>query len=130
MRTYLCLIVAGLLMCLIIITAGTSRAGSLTFSWLANPESDNVTGYRIHFGHRSRFYTKVIDVGLPPTVNGKVQFTIDPAPPTRLYFCVTAYNAKGLESGYSNEQVAEPEKDIDTSNRKTALSGGSGSIGN
>lgn len=71
------------------------RANRVTLAW---DPSDDATGYRLYWGTASRNYTQNVDVGnvtsytVPLLVN-----TIT------YYFAVTAYDADGLESNYSDE---------------------------
>lgn len=63
-----------------------------------NLKSTNPVGYRIHIGIRSRIYTIVQDVGM------KTLAHIAGLIPGHLYFiAITAYNASGIDSLYSNE---------------------------
>jgi hypothetical protein len=69
----------------------------LTLAWDRSTDS-SVTGYRIYYGAASRNYTNSIVVGnvttnaVPGLMSGVTYF-----------FAVTAYNASGLESIFSNE---------------------------
>jgi Fibronectin type III domain len=71
---------------------------SVTLLWDSNPSSDEVAGYRVYFGTESRNYSGSVTVGnatsgtVPGLVNGVAYF-----------FAVTAYDADGLESGFSAE---------------------------
>jgi chitodextrinase len=72
-------------------------AGEAFLSWDANRESD-LAGYRVYVGLLPGVYGAPIDVGrgtswTVPNLNAGVTY----------YFAVTAYNTRGLESGYSNE---------------------------
>lgn len=65
--------------------------------WDANIET-NVAGYRVYRGTSSRLYTSVFDVG------GFTVFPIVREPSRIIYFfAVTAYDADGLESDFSDE---------------------------
>jgi hypothetical protein len=95
------------------IAANGSRAGSASHSfqvtaiqltqanliWDPNSETD-LAGYKIYYGMSSGTYDSVVDVGnhtaytLPGLQVGKTY-----------YISATAYNTKGLESGFSNEVV-------------------------
>jgi len=57
-----------------------------------------VTGYKIHYGTASRTYSRVIDIG--KSTSATISSLIDGQ---TYYFIVTAYNASGYESPYSNE---------------------------
>ncbi len=75
---------------------------SVTLSWNRNVEMD-VTGYRVHYGTVSHTYTLTQDAGnvLTTTVANLTTGTL-------YYFAVTAYNALGVESNYSNEVSYRP----------------------
>lgn len=74
---------------------------ALVLLWDFNPEPE-VTGYLVYFGASPRAYTSVIDVGY-------ANFAVIPhqqdAPS---FYAVTAYNAEGLESGFSLEVSWSP----------------------
>ena len=72
-------------------------ASSLTLAWEANTE-DDLAGYKVYYGIRSRDYDSVIDVG------NFTQYTVTSLEPDiRCYFAVTAYDASGNESDFSHE---------------------------
>jgi hypothetical protein len=70
-------------------------------AWTPSDDA-RVTGYRVYYGTQSRAYAQPwgagIDVG---RVEGFVVTGLSPG--TRHYFAVTAYDADGNESDYSNE---------------------------
>jgi hypothetical protein len=75
--------------------------------WTVPPESD-IAGYRVYAGSASRTFGPPLDVGLLPnaTLNGLVYHLYPNLQlGTSHYVAVTAYNAAGLESDYSNELV-------------------------
>jgi hypothetical protein len=74
---------------------------TLTVAWDANPASDNVTGYRVHYGTAPGTYTQHVDVGNAVSTN----FTLADGP--TYYFVVTAYSATA-ESGPSAEVSTIP----------------------
>lgn len=69
----------------------------VTLAWNRS-STTNVTGYRVYYGVVSRNYSNSVVAGnvttntVPGLVNGVTYF-----------FAVTAYNASGLESNFSNE---------------------------
>jgi hypothetical protein len=71
----------------------------VTLEWDPNSETD-LAGYRIHYGTSSGNYTARKDVGNLVTCT-----VTDLTPGVTYYFAATAYNASGLESGYSNEVI-------------------------
>ena len=82
---------------LILFLSPVSHAAQVTLAW--DPETDpNVTGYRVYYGTSSRNYPFNKDAGNNTTIT--VPNLQDGA---TYYFAVTAYNAAGIESGYSNE---------------------------
>ncbi len=82
-------------------SAATTTSGidtkSASLAWDANPVEDNVTGYRVYYGTASRDYSGTVDAGL------QIAQTVTGLPNAHVYFAVTAYNAAGLESDFSNE---------------------------
>lgn len=77
--------------------AGSAQA-EVTLAWDANPPAEKVTGYVVHHGPQSRAYTQSVDVG------NVTQTTVDV--PAGTFLAVTAYNAAGLSSDYSDEVQA------------------------
>ncbi len=75
-----------------------SLAGQANLAWDPPDISTDVTGYMIHYGTASGTYSQAIDVG--NTTSYTVSNLIDGQ---TYYFAVTAYNAVGYESVYSNE---------------------------
>lgn len=72
-------------------------AANATLAWDPNSES-NLAGYKIHYGTASGSYSSVLDVGK------SVQYTVAGLTEGKTYhFAVTAYNASGQSSDYSNE---------------------------
>ena len=81
-----------------------SFAAQANFSWLPNNVSDGTVGYVLHYGTSSHVYTKSIDVGSPAPVGGRIYANAPRLVSEQTYFfTVTAYNAKSVESAYSNE---------------------------
>ncbi len=74
-----------------------AEAFRLTLAWDANTETD-LAGYKIYIGYAPKKYSWIIDVKNQTT--GTVDNLVDG---TVYYFTLTAYNSKGLESGFSNE---------------------------
>ncbi len=70
---------------------------TVTLSWDPSP-SDDVAGYRLHYGQQSGNYANTMDVGKRLTTD--VANLIDG---TTYYFTVTAYDAEGNESDASEE---------------------------
>lgn len=79
-----------------------AQAYRLTLAWDANTESD-LAGYKIYIGYAPKKYSWVIDVSNRTT--GTVDNLVEGTP---YYFTLTAYNTKGMESGFSNE-IRYPE---------------------
>ena len=96
----------------VLFSATSAYAVSLTFSWTPNTETD-LAGYRIHYGPVTRgtnvsatAYPGFIDVKLPAIVDGKVVATVD-IPVGNSFFAATAYDKDGYGSFYSNEVQAK-----------------------
>jgi len=76
--------------------AANAMAAQATLAWDPNTESD-LAGYRIHYGTASGSYTVHTDV------HNVTTYTVDGLTAGQTYyFAVTAYDASGNESGYSN----------------------------
>jgi len=72
-------------------------ASALTLAWDSNTE-DDLAGYKVYYGTRSRDYDSVIDVGDTTyhTIRGL-------EPETRYYLALTAYDISYNESDFSEE---------------------------
>jgi hypothetical protein len=79
-----------------------SLAVQANLAWDPPDISTDVTGYMIHYGTASGSYSQAIDVG--NTTSHTVTDLIDGQ---NYYFAVTAYNAVGYQSAYSNEVSIE-----------------------
>jgi hypothetical protein len=93
-------ILAGILVMVLGVTLclpALAEAFRLTLAWDANTETD-LAGYKIYIGYAPKKYSWIIDVKNQTT--GTVDNLVDG---TVYYFTLTAYNSKGLESGFSNE---------------------------
>jgi len=75
----------------------TIDAASVTLAWDPNSEPD-VVGYRLYYGKAMGNHEFMIDVG-----NQTTWPISDLEDGETYYFAVTAYNANGLSSGFSNE---------------------------
>lgn len=74
-----------------------AEPGSITLGWDPDP-IHQVSGYKVYYGTQSGVYTYSLNVGL------STEATLGNLVNGQQYFCVvTAYNAAGLESGYSEE---------------------------
>jgi hypothetical protein len=81
----------------VMVTPTTSVERRMTLAWNANAESD-LAGYKLHYGFSSGVYQQSIDVG------NQTQYTLGSLTEGATYYlALTAYNASGLESDYSNE---------------------------
>jgi len=82
---------------LIFSLAFNAHAGQATLAW--DQVSDAaVAGYKLHYGTQSRQYSSAVDAG-----NSTSHVMSNLQAGTTYYFVVTAYDATGIESGYSNE---------------------------
>ena len=87
-----------LLGCLTVFTRISSfAAGSVTLAWDASADV-NVTGYRVYYGVASATYTNSAAVG---NVTSATLASLSDG--VTYYFAVTAYDATGTESDFSNE---------------------------
>lgn len=81
--------------------APASAIGTATLTWNA-PDDPAVVGYRVYYGAASRSYLQArgagLDAGSPTT------YVVDGLPlGSTYYFAVTAVDAMGNESAFSNE---------------------------
>jgi hypothetical protein len=76
-----------------------SPTASATLEWDRNEDTSTV-GYRLHYGLASGAYTTTVQVGnvVTHTLTGLT-------PGLTYYIAATAYDAAGMDSGYSNEVV-------------------------
>jgi hypothetical protein len=80
---------------------------SVTLEWDASSEAD-VVGYKLHYGTSSRNYDTIMDVGNYTSVTiGNLDGN------QNYFFAVTAYDADGNESVYSDELFYIPDTDDD-----------------
>jgi hypothetical protein len=78
---------------------------SVTISWRSPTENEDgsplldLAGFRILYGPEPGNYPNLVDINNP----GVTTLNIDNLTPNTYYFVLTAYNADGVNSGYSNE---------------------------
>ncbi len=70
---------------------------SVTLSWDEPADSDDVNGYKIHYGSTSGDYINTKDIGYV------TNYTLSYLQGETICFALTAYNSLGNESNYSNE---------------------------
>lgn len=89
----------------IAISVNPPLLGTVTLSWTpptTNEDGSALTdlaGYKIYYGNVSGTYSEIIDVNAP----GIASCLVDDLTPDTYFFSMTAYNASGYESSYSNE---------------------------
>jgi len=85
-------------LCMVLLLAPLALAKDVSLSWDPSP-TQGVTGYKIHYNcvDDSQPFPDIVDVG--DVLNTTVADLVDSQ---GCYFAVTAYNAAGMESGYSN----------------------------
>ena len=71
-------------------------AGDVSLAWDPSP-SDGVIGYKVYYGQSSGNYSNSIEVGNQTT------YTVGNLTKGIFFFAITAYDAAGNESGFSNE---------------------------
>jgi len=85
-----------IIMTLIAFSAGLVQAAEVTLQW--NPSTDTtVTGYKINYGTAPATYQTSINVGNQTT------YTVTGLGSGTFYFAVSAYNAAGIQSSFTNE---------------------------
>ena len=87
-----CLVVIGVSFAL----TGSASAGSISLAW--DPNTDQVSGYKVHIGTISGSYTQHLDVGLSTSY-----IYASATDGQRYCFAVSAYNASAVEGAKSNE---------------------------
>jgi hypothetical protein len=70
--------------------------GTATVTWAANSEAD-LAGYKLYVGTSSGIYSRIVDVGKVTS------YSISLPKGVTYFFCVTAYDNAGNESGQSAE---------------------------
>lgn len=88
-------VLTSLLLCLI--SRGATSASSVSLSWNPSPDP-SVVGYNLYYGAASDDYTNVISVG-----NATNAVVLGLTGGDTYYFAVTAYDAYGDESDFSNQ---------------------------
>jgi hypothetical protein len=83
---------------LIICSCVQAMAGDVQLAWDAN-ENINVSGYKVYVGSSSRTYNA------PTPIPNQTSYIVTGLPAGTWYFSVTATDASGNESGFSNEVV-------------------------
>ena len=85
------------------IDTGGGGSESLMLSWSAPTTNEDGTplqdlaGYRLYYGTRSRIYSRIVTVG------SYTSAVLDGLNPGTYYLAVTAYDIYGNESSYSDE---------------------------
>jgi hypothetical protein len=83
--------------------ATDAEALNLSLSWDPNSESD-LAGYRLYYGYQSGAYDFSVDVGK------RTSYVLSSLQDGRRYYlAMTAYNSRGMESGFSNEVEYVPQ---------------------
>ena len=73
----------------------TGGTGVATLAWDATQAG--AAGFKVYYGTSSKSYSGTVNVGMAPS------YALSGLPPGTYYFAVTAYDASGNESPYSNE---------------------------
>jgi fibronectin type 3 domain-containing protein len=76
--------------------AAPCMAADVSLAWDASVTA-TVTGYKVYFGNESRTYQRPIIIG------NQTMYTVTGLQDGTWYFAVTAFDAYGNESGFSNE---------------------------
>lgn len=78
------------------------KPSSVTLAWDAPEGAPSVSGYRLYYGNASGMYEQALGAGI--STGNVTTYTVEGLnQATRIYFTVTAVDAQGNESGYSNE---------------------------
>lgn len=89
--------VSGAILFLFLLSSPIQAASSVTLAWEPSPDP-TVVGYNLYSGVASGTYTNKLDVG--SATNGSIFGLVELV---TYFFAVTAYDALGLESDFSNE---------------------------
>jgi hypothetical protein len=90
---------------LTVAAAADAAANPVTIAWTPPTQNEdgtaltNLSGYRIHYGDAPQSYSGTIAVSNP----GLTRYVIESLPAGTHYIAMTAYNALGAESDYSDE---------------------------
>ncbi len=76
--------------------SATALATDVALEWDAS-SSSGITGYKVYYGNSSHTY------GAPITIGNQTNYTVSGLPNGTYYFAVTAFDAIGNESDFSNE---------------------------
>jgi hypothetical protein len=85
----------------------TTASGTISLSWLPPTERDdgspltNLAGYKVYWGTAVDHYPNLASIPNP----GIAAYVVDELPPGTYYLVATAYDAHGIESGYSNVAI-------------------------
>jgi hypothetical protein len=99
--------------------ASFTATGTMPLSWQAPTENvdgtplTDLAGYKVYVGPSSRNYDQIIDVTDPAATTATVQITVTDLV-TEFYVAMTALDADGNESGYSNEVLKTVTVRIDS----------------
>ncbi|MBJ6751615.1 malectin [Geomonas anaerohicana] len=104
------------------LTATPAAAAQANIAWSAPTDSTGVTGYKVHIGGSSGSYSQHIDVGSTTSYSSSSL-----SDGSTYYFAVTAYNAAGAESAYSNE-ISRSFPALPTTYTITATAGAGGTV--
>ncbi|GFO64854.1 malectin domain-containing carbohydrate-binding protein [Geomonas paludis] len=104
------------------LTATPAAAAQASIAWSAPTDSTGVTGYKVHIGGSSGSYSQHIDVGSTTSYSSSSL-----SDGSTYYFAVTAYNAAGAESAYSNE-ISRSFPALPTTYTITATAGAGGTV--
>ena len=86
---------------LLALLASPALARTEDLRW-QHPDASTVAGFKVYVGASPGSYNQTFDVGLP--LSGSVYtHALSVANGAAVYIAVTAYDASGLESAYSNE---------------------------
>lgn len=100
MKTTIAIALVSLMMAAIAAAAQTNYfREQVQLAWTASASVNTVVGYRVYYGASSRGYTNSSTIGNVTNIT----VTLDPNQQGIYYFAVTARDAAGLESDFSNE---------------------------
>lgn len=105
LRTVLALVV-GVALCFIPISESSSK--TLWLAWDPNPPGENVIGYKVYEGAKSRFDASFAGYESERDVGNVTACLLDVSDGETRYAAVVAYNKDAVRSGYSEEVAISP----------------------
>jgi hypothetical protein len=85
-----------MILSVLLLFAACASSADVKLAW-DHSVTPTVTGYKVYYGNATGTY------GTPITIGYVTTYTVTGLPPGTYFFAVTAFDAEGNESGFSNE---------------------------